>query len=195
MSSGSWDSFAGYLSALDGKVAVNAAFMVGHCTVRHHVMGEAALDLEATADQIDSMSQLLHECLDAGGLGLSTTRSSGHNDPDGRPVAARVASREELLTLSSVVGEHPGTTLEAAAHGAIAGFEDDEVDLFIAMSLAAGRPLNWNQLIIDSAEEARGSSPALGLRARSPSWCTSRRSDPSSHRSALTEPRLTLQPA
>ena len=68
------------------------------------------------------MVQLLHDSLAAGGLGLSTSRSSTHNDGDGNPVPSRAASEEELLTLCAVVGEHQGTTLEAIVEGCLRGF-------------------------------------------------------------------------
>ncbi len=46
---------------------------------------------------------------------------------------------------------HTGTTLEWVADGCMKGFRDDEVSLMTSMSLAAGRPINWNVLTIDSA--------------------------------------------
>ena len=35
----SWSSFAEYLDALDGRLGVNAGFLVGHCALRRKVMG------------------------------------------------------------------------------------------------------------------------------------------------------------
>ena len=35
----SWRSFADYLSLFEGKLAVNAGFLVGHCAIRRTVMG------------------------------------------------------------------------------------------------------------------------------------------------------------
>ncbi|MEO6628539.1 MAG: amidohydrolase family protein, partial [Aquihabitans sp.] len=54
-----------------------------------------------------------------------------------------------------VVGERPGTTLEAMTDGCLDRFSDDEIDLFASMSAAAKRPLNWNVLTIDSREPTR----------------------------------------
>src|SRR5215213_9831432 len=55
-----WESFADYLELLDGKVGVNAGFLVGHCALRRYVMGEAAIGNEATPEQIEAMVQVLH---------------------------------------------------------------------------------------------------------------------------------------
>ncbi|MBM3671845.1 MAG: amidohydrolase family protein [Actinobacteria bacterium] len=151
----SWSSFAEYLSALDGNIGVNAGFLVGHCAIRRKVMGAEAVEREATDDEVATMTALLAECIDAGGLGFSTTLSFTHSDGDGRPVASRVASSDEVLALCAAVRAHEGTTLEYVTDGCLRGFRPDEVDLMAEMSLAARRPLNWNVLTIDSKEPDR----------------------------------------
>src|SRR5262245_47250706 len=47
-----WESFADYLDRLDGRIGVNAGFMVGHCALRRYVMGADAVGHEATAEQV-----------------------------------------------------------------------------------------------------------------------------------------------
>ena len=146
-----WESFADYLARLDGTLGVNAGFMVGHCALRRYVMGADAIGNEATPDQLAEMVRLLHEAIEAGGLGFSTTLSSTHSDGDGQPVASRHASRDEVLALCAAVGEHEGTFLEGAFEGGLDKFSDDEIELVAAMSAAAGRSINWNVLTVDSA--------------------------------------------
>ena len=146
-----WESFADYLGRLDGTLGVNAGFMVGHCALRRYVMGADAIGNEATPDQVATMVGLLHEAIEAGGLGFSTTLSSTHSDGDGQPVASRHASRDEVLALCAAVGEHEGTFLEGAFEGGLDKFSDDEIELVAAMSAAAGRSINWNVLTVDSA--------------------------------------------
>src|SRR5688500_3110551 len=146
----SWHSFGEYLARFDDGLGVNAAFMVGHCALRRLVMGEAAVGEAASAEQLDAMRQLLAESLQAGGLGLSTTRAYTHDDGDGAPVPSRHATPEEVLALCDEVSRHPGTTLEAITDGCLNGFSDDEIDLFTRMSVTANRPLNWNVLTIDA---------------------------------------------
>ncbi|MER5989010.1 D-aminoacylase [Streptomyces sp. NPDC001787] len=151
----SWSSFREYLDALEGRIAVNAGFMVGHCALRRHVMGADAVGGQPTGEQMTAMLALFHDAMDAGAWGLSTTQSSTHADGDGRPVASRHALPEELLALSRAVGEHEGTQLEAIVAGCLDQFSDEEIDLFVDMSAAAGRPLNWNVLTIDAAVPER----------------------------------------
>ena len=150
-----WHTFGDYLDRLEGNVGVNAAFIVGHCALRRYVMGAAAVGEEASDDQLAEMRRVLAESLVAGGLGLSTTLSRTHSDGDGRPVASRWSTPEELLALCEVVAEHDGTTLEAMTDGCLDRFSDDEIDLFASMSATARRPLNWNVLTIDSKEPGR----------------------------------------
>ncbi|MEU0374050.1 D-aminoacylase [Streptomyces sp. NPDC006283] len=151
----SWHTFGEYLDALDGRIAVNAGFMVGHCALRRHVMGPDAVGGTPTAAQLDAMIALVHDAMDAGAWGLSTTQSSTHSDGDGMPVASRHARPDELLALSKAVGEHEGTQLEAIVAGCLDQFGDEEIDLLVEMSAAAGRPLNWNVLTIDASVPER----------------------------------------
>ncbi|MFI7410674.1 amidohydrolase family protein [Streptomyces sp. NPDC049627] len=151
----SWNSFGEYLDALEGRIAVNAGFMVGHCALRRYVMGPQAVGGQPTDEQLDAMLRLLHDAMDAGAWGFSTTQSSTHSDGDGQPVASRHALPAELLALSKAVGEHEGTQIEGIVAGCLDQFSDAEIDLLVEMSAAAGRPLNWNVLTIDSAVPAR----------------------------------------
>jgi N-acyl-D-aspartate/D-glutamate deacylase len=151
----SWRSFGDYLGALDGNVGLNVGFLVGHCALRRNVMGTDSIGNEATPAQLDAMLALLHESIDAGGLGFSTTLSFTHSDGDGQPVASRWASNDEVLALCRAVSEHEGTTLEYVTDGCLRGFSDAEIDLMAEMTLAGRRALNWNVLTIDSAEPQR----------------------------------------
>jgi N-acyl-D-aspartate/D-glutamate deacylase len=151
-----WETFAEYLDCLEGGIAVNAGFLVGHCALRRYVMGPDSVDgREATDAEVGEMVRLLKESLAAGGLGLSTTRSSTHSDGDGRPVASRLAGRDELLALCQAVSQHEGTTLEGIVQGCLDKFSDEEIELLTDMSLAAQRPINWNVLTVDAAAPDR----------------------------------------
>jgi N-acyl-D-aspartate/D-glutamate deacylase len=146
-----WQSFGEYLDRLDGTLAVNAGFLVGHSALRRVVMGEAAVGGEATPEQTRQMAALLSESIAAGGLGFSSSQAPTHNDGDGNPVPSRAATRDELISLARVVGEHPGTTLEFIP--TVGAFADEHVELMTDMSLAANRPLNWNVLVVGAGTD------------------------------------------
>jgi N-acyl-D-aspartate/D-glutamate deacylase len=150
-----WRTFGEYLDRLDGNIAVNAAFLVGHTALRRIVMGKEGTGNEATPEQIDDMKDQLRAAIEAGGIGFSSSLAFTHSDGDGEPVPSRWASRDEVLGLCSVVSEFPGTTLETIVDGCINGFTDDEIEYLTAMSLAGRRPINWNVLTVDSREPDR----------------------------------------
>lgn len=141
-----WKGFGDWLGRLDGRIGINAGFLVGHSAIRRVVMGDDAVGGRATGDHVERMVRLLHESMAAGALGLSTSRAPTHNDGSGQPVPSRAADDEEFLALAGAVRAHEGTTLELILAGCINGFTPAEVDLMTKMSLAANRPVNWNVL-------------------------------------------------
>ncbi len=81
-----WSSFGDWLKRFEGRIAVNAGFLVGHSALRLAAMGDDAVGGQASAEQIERMVALLHDALDAGALWLSTSQSHTHNDGAGQPV-------------------------------------------------------------------------------------------------------------
>ena len=150
-----WSSFAEYLDALDGRLGVNAGFLVGHCALRRKVMGSRRGGEVATDEEIAAMRALLAESLDAGGLGFSSSQSRTHSDGDGQPISSRYADRREMLAFCEEVAAHEGTTLEYITNGCLDSFSPEEVDLMTAMSVTAQRPLNWNVLTVDARSADR----------------------------------------
>ena len=139
-----WKSTAEFLDAVDPLLAINAGYKVGHSALRRVVMGDDAVQREATDGEVAAMAELLRAGLAAGAIGFSSTWSTTHNDAEGRPVPSRHASRSELIHLCSVLVDFPGTGLEFLP--GIGGPVDEESrQLLTDMSLAAGgRQLNWN---------------------------------------------------
>jgi N-acyl-D-aspartate/D-glutamate deacylase len=160
-----WTSTAEYLDRLDGMLALNAGFMVGHSALRRVVMGDGATERTARPDELDRMVALLRAGLAAGAIGFSSTWSATHNDAEGRPVPSRHASAAELVTLAAVCGEFEGTSLEFLP--GVGRWDTETEQVMLDMTVAARRPLNWN-IIVGSAR-SRGhwrEKLALSDRAR-----------------------------
>jgi N-acyl-D-aspartate/D-glutamate deacylase len=149
-----WERFGEYLDSLENALAVNAGFMVGHCAIRRYVLGDD-FAREASTDELEQIVQIFDDSVEAGGLGLSTTRSSTHVDGDGNPVPSRWASVDEVLRLCEITGRYDGTSLELITHGCLDRFSDEEVELLAQMSATAGRPLNWNVLSVSAADSGK----------------------------------------
>jgi len=148
----SWSTFGEWLSVLEGNIAVNAGFLVGHSTMRRLVMGEAAVGSQASEDQISEMMRIAHQSMEAGALGFSTSRAGSHRDHHGDPVPSRHASVEEILALSSTVRDHTGTILEIVPTAEFY-FSDEDIALMTDMSLAGRRTVNWNLLGVLGGED------------------------------------------
>ena len=108
-----WSTFAEYLDAVDAvPKGINYASSVGHSALRTWAMGERAFIEAAGADDLQTMQRELREALQAGAVGFTTSRVSGHATSDGRPVASRLAAWEEVRTLVNLVGRHSGGVFE-----------------------------------------------------------------------------------
>ena len=124
-------------------------YLAGHSAVRRAVMGERASTAAASATELRSMSRLLDEALAAGALGFSSSTSATQRDGDGAPTPPNLATPGELVELAGACGSYPGTSLEFIPESSAYGFTPDDLDLMAAMSVAAGRPLNWNSVLLN----------------------------------------------
>jgi N-acyl-D-aspartate/D-glutamate deacylase len=143
-----WRSFGEYLDRLDGKLAINAAFMVGHSALRQYVMGDRAVGHEAAPEEVAAMAELLRRSIEEGGMGFSSTVAITHSDHRGNPVPSRWASDDEIIALARVAGEFSGTWIEMLP--GVGELDERAYQLATNVSLAAQRPLNWNLFYVDS---------------------------------------------
>jgi N-acyl-D-amino-acid deacylase len=93
----SWRTVGEYLDRLDEGIAVNAAYLLPHGTIRMLVVGLE--DRPATAEELDRMRDLVAQGLVEGAVGLSAglTYTPG-----------MYADDDELVALCRVVAEHGG---------------------------------------------------------------------------------------
>lgn len=111
-----WTTYGEYLAALDRMPkGINVGGMVGHCAVRHHVMGERAMSEDPAPDEdIAAMCAVVDEAISAGALGFATSRTLLHRVPDGRPVPGTWADTRELYAIADVLGRHQRGVFEVA---------------------------------------------------------------------------------
>jgi len=148
-----WRTFGDWMDRLEGRIGVNAGFLVGHSTLRRVVMGDAASEgTPAGEKDVAAMVAELHTAIEAGALGFSTSQAHTHHDGAGAPVPSRSSGSAELLALASAIRDHEGTTLELILPGCLNGFNDEEVELMASLSVAAQRPVNWNVLAVTSMD-------------------------------------------
>jgi N-acyl-D-aspartate/D-glutamate deacylase len=140
-----WRSFGDWLERIEGQLALNAGFLVGHSTIRKLVMRKAWQE-KPTAVQMKRMAEIVDESIQAGALGFSSSWGETHRDHLGEPVPSRHAATEELVGLASVLRRYPGTMLEFIPPGPLE-WTDNVVAAMTGMTVQAQRPLNWNLLL------------------------------------------------
>jgi N-acyl-D-amino-acid deacylase len=113
-----WTTFAEFLDAIESlPKGINYSGYLGHSALRTFVMGERAFEQAAGEDDLGAMERELRDALRAGAIGFTTSRSPSHETPDGRPVASRVASWDEVRRLVGVMGELNAGIFEIAGEG------------------------------------------------------------------------------
>ena len=99
----SWETYPQYMDRIGQRLGMNIAALVGHSAVRQYVMGEAAAERAASADEIAGMRSVMQEALDAGAYGMSFNFLPAHNAGDGRPIPCRLANVDEVLAMTSLM--------------------------------------------------------------------------------------------
>jgi len=160
-----WESFPEYLDILENKpLAIDVGTQIPHGAVRAYVMGQRGIDREeATQEEIDRMSQIVKEAIQAGAFGFSTSRTEKHRDSSGALTPSITAHKNELVSIANSIGELNSGVLQG-----ISDFYDfeSEFDIFKEMSQSSGRPISitveqmdqrpdwWHQLL-DGIEAAQ----------------------------------------
>ena len=101
----SWETIPQYLDALDQRLGINVASLIGHSAVRRYVMGEASQERHATEAEVAAMKAIVREGIEAGAVGVSFERNLRHFDWNGRLAPTNVASDAEIFAVAGVVDE------------------------------------------------------------------------------------------
>jgi len=113
-----WTTFPEFLDCLDSlPKGINYGGYVGHSAVRTYVMGERAFEQAASEDDLTAMEREVRDAIRAGAIGFTTSRSPAHETPDGRYVASRLATWDEVRRLVGVMGELNAGLFEIAGEG------------------------------------------------------------------------------
>jgi N-acyl-D-aspartate/D-glutamate deacylase len=109
-----WRTWSEYKQSMTSRlrIAANYGAFVGHLAIRLAVMGHAAWERAATADEIARMVALLEDALDAGAMGLSTNLLD--HDGAGRPVPTFKADDAEWTALIATLARYKGVSMEVA---------------------------------------------------------------------------------
>ena len=137
-----WHSYGEYLDNFEGKVGINVGGLVGHIAVRHHAMGEEAVERKATGAEVQKMRGLVLEAMQGGALGMSTNRNDRHMREDGKPVASRLADDEEFFALCDVLSERNAGVIETI----LGRNKVEHFEWYHELARRTQRPVLWQSL-------------------------------------------------
>src|SRR6266851_4795552 len=115
-----WESFGDYMNTIARRgIALNAAFMV----------------------------QVFRAAMNAGAYGFSLSMITRHMGFHGKPLASRLAGKEELAALCHVMREMKRGIIEMALMRQIGTISDEELDLLLHLARESQRPVTWLALL------------------------------------------------
>ena len=201
-----WEDYGGYLDSITRLgPGINLGGMIGHGALRFYVMGERAVEEQASEDERKRMAQIVASAIERGAVGFSTNRYENHCLPDGRPIPGTFADVQELKLIGYEVSKRDALFQSVAMHwdhirqitdnakprmlynATLSGVRDDEsgnrqrreID-----ELAIGRD-------ISGVAQVRGAGCLIGLQAMVPfrgdGWTQLRQMDLESKVSAVRD--------
>ena len=136
-----WESFPQYMDAAQKRgMGINLGFLAPLTPFRHYVMGEESMEREATPEETQRIQALLREAVAAGAMGFTTTTVAQHIGYQGRPLACRLASRDELKAYANVLKELNRGVIEVALGDPAQPRKYELLDFLLTES---GRPVTW----------------------------------------------------
>jgi N-acyl-D-amino-acid deacylase len=143
-----WETFPEFLDHIERqRLALDIGTQVPHGAVRGYVMGErGARNEPATADDIAAMAKIVREGVEAGALGVSTSRTIAHRAIDGEPVPGTFAAEDELFALGDALGDAGTGVFELAPAGVMGedlAASDREMDWMRRLAGETGRPVTF----------------------------------------------------
>jgi len=139
-----WETFPDFIAAAEKRhPSLNLGFLAPLTPFRHYVMGEASMERAATAEETAKIAALLGEAVDAGAFGFSTTILNQHVGFQGRPLACRNASRDELKAYANALRERGKGAIEIALTRKIAVMDDEEYELLDFLLRESGRHVTF----------------------------------------------------
>jgi N-acyl-D-amino-acid deacylase len=152
-----WETFPQYMDAAQRRgTAINLAFLAPLTPFRHFVMGPDALERAATAEETMKIRALLREAVAAGAMGFSTTICEGDIGYEGKPIACRLASREELGAYADALRELGKGIIQIRLTQSPGTMTESEYQLLELLVNHSGQPITWSSVRIREDRPDKG---------------------------------------
>src|SRR6266851_3614073 len=145
-----WETFPDYMNAIERNgIALNVSFLVPLSALRFYVLGDEAAERAATEEETRRMAQIFREAMMAGAYGFSLSLAPQHIGFQGRPLASRMASREELGALCRVMRDlNKGVIEILPGFGTAAGTTTEKgFELLTFLAEQSQRPITFLALL------------------------------------------------
>jgi len=143
-----WETFPEYMDAAERRgPGLNLGFLAALTPFRHYVLGEESMERAATAEETSRIARLLREAMDAGAMGFTSTFAGQHIGYQGRPLACRLASDDELTAYSRVLRDVGRGAIEIALTNEVSVLDPREYELLDMLLRESGRPVTWLALL------------------------------------------------
>lgn len=138
-----WSTFPEYLDALDKRESdIDFAAQLPHSPLRVFVMGKRGADLEPpTEEDLAEMRRLTKEAIEAGAIGVSTSRSYAHRFRDGRLAPSVSTEDQEILTLAEGLRDAGKGVFQMVPSYDVTAKE--RFDLLRDIAKTSGRPVSF----------------------------------------------------
>ena len=139
-----WETFPEYLDVLEKRETdVDFATQIPHSPIRVYVMGDRGVNLEPpTEEDLAEMRRLTKEAMEAGALGVTTSRQLAHAFRDGRPAPSTKTEVDELLALADGLRDAGRGVFQLIPNTNNPGA--DEFGIIAKLQQESGRPVNFS---------------------------------------------------
>ena len=143
-----WETFPEYMEAAKRRGSgLNLGFLAALTPFRHYVLGEESMERAATAEETTTIAGLLKDAMEAGAFGFTTTNAGQHVGYHGRPLACRLASKDELKAYSNVLRDLGRGAIEVALTNEVSKVDASERELLDLLLTESQRPVTWLALL------------------------------------------------
>jgi len=146
-----WESFPEYLDEVERMPRVmDVAALLPHGALRAYVLGEGRGNDTAASDEIEQMTKLARQAIEAGAIGISTTRTMLHRAKDGELAAGTNAAAAELIGIGTALADAGRRVFSVASDMLDL---DGEIAWMAAISSQNRVPVTFQTLQVDFAPD------------------------------------------
>ena len=143
-----WETFPEYMDAARRRGSgLNLGFLAALTPFRHYVLGEESMERAATTQETETIAGLIKDAMNAGAFGFTTTNAGQHVGYHGRPLACRLASKDELKAYSNVLRDLGRGAIEVALTNEVSRVDESERELLDLLLTESQRPVTWLALL------------------------------------------------